>query len=92
LKQQENPFQATTNEDGNLEFFLKYDNGSSQVILPIISGPNGPMVGDSDYYWKSIGAEVRSRLVGESWLELKIETRKSILADELEKMIEKYGE
>ena len=56
-----------------------------------MAGPNGPLVGDADYYWKSIGDEVKSRLVGESWADINLETRKSILKGELERMIENYG-
>src|SRR3989338_765745 len=79
------------NENGKREFFLNYDNGQEAVSLPIMAGPNGPLVGDADYYWKSIGDEVKSRLVGESWADINLETRKSILKGELERMIENYG-
>lgn len=82
---------APVNENGNRELFLTYENGEMKVSLPVLEGPNGPIVGDADYYWSSISSEIQSRLVEESWSELKTGTRKSILKGELEKMIENYG-
>jgi len=79
------------NENGNLEFFLKYDDGTETTILPIMTGPNGPLVGDIDYYWQSIGDEVKSRLVEESWNDLDLGMRKGVIRNELENMIENYG-
>ncbi len=80
------------NDKGNRETFLNYENGEASLKLPIFAGPNGPLVGDATYYWGSITAETKSGLVEGGWGELKIETRKSILKGELEKMIENYRE
>lgn len=96
------------NESGRVELYLRYENGIESVILPIMSGPNGPVVGDADYNWgsmlpekqesivvdgwKGLAQDMKSELVKSSWAELLPESRKLILKGELEKMIEKYGE
>ncbi len=82
---------SSVNDKGNREAFLNYENGETKLRLPIFSGPNGPLVGDANYYWRSISMETKSGLVAESWNGLKFETRKNILKGELEKMIENYG-
>ncbi len=82
---------SSVNDKGNREAFLNYENGEAKLRLPIFSGPNGPLVGDADYYWKSISTETKSSLVAGSWDGLRFETRKNILKGELEKMIEGYG-
>ncbi|MAG16208.1 hypothetical protein CMO88_04055 [Candidatus Woesearchaeota archaeon] len=78
------------NENGNSEYFYNYDDGLIKVTLPIVDGPFGPLVGDSDYHWRSMDVETKSKLVDENWNDLQIETRKSILSNELETMIENY--
>lgn len=82
---------SSVNDKGNRETFLNYENGGTKLSLPIFAGPNGPLVGDADYYWGSITTETKSGLVAGSWGELLVDTRKSILKGELEKMIENYG-
>ena len=79
------------NEKGNLELYLSYMDGESKVALPIMTGPHGPIVGSPDYQWQSMDAETKSGLVSGSWNELNVDTRKSILRNDLEKMIEAYG-
>ena len=79
------------NEKGNLELYLSYVDGDSKVSLPIMTGPNGPVVGSPDYQWNNMDAETKSGLVGRSWNELNVDTRRSILRDDLEKMLETYG-
>lgn len=79
------------NEKGNLELYLSYADGDSKVSLPIMTGPNGPVVGSPDYQWNNMDAETKSGLVGRSWNELNVDTRRSILRDDLEKMLETYG-
>lgn len=91
-----NPKYATVdkpvNENGNIEHFLVYDDGKVKVSLPIMEGPYGPLVGDAGYHWRSMGVEIKSSLVYGSWGELTTTTRKAVLKNELEKMIENYGE
>ena len=82
--------QAPVNDFGNLEFYLDYDDGQLQIRFPITSGEFGPLVGDADYHWKSMSSDTKSRLVENSWQDLQVETRKSILTNELEQMLEKY--
>lgn len=82
---------SSVNDKGNRETFLNYESGETRLRLPIYAGPNGPLVGDASYYWGSITAETKSGLVEGSWSELLVDTRKSILKGELEKMIENYG-
>ncbi len=82
---------SSVNDKGNVEAYLNYENGETNLRLPIFSGPKGPLVGDAKYYWASITAETKSSLVAGSWSELQASTRKSILKGELEKMIENYG-
>ena len=82
--------QTPTNDFGNLELYLDYDDGQLQIRLPITSGEFGPTVGDADYHWSSMSPATKSRLVENSWQDLQVETRKSILTNELEQMLEKY--
>ncbi len=82
---------APVNKNGNRELFLTYESGEKKASLPVLEGPNGPLVGSAEYYWSSIGAEAKSLLVEGSWDELQLETRKSILKSSLEALIENYG-
>lgn len=80
------------NENGNIEFFLNYEDGTEKISLPIKEGPIGPVVGDSAYMWGSMNAEEKSGLVKENWGSLELETRKDIIRSSLDRIIETYGE
>ena len=80
------------NENGNLEFFLNYEDGTEKISLPIKEGPIGPVVGDSAYMWGSMNDEDKSYLVKENWDGIQLETRKEIIKSSIDKIIETYGE
>ena len=96
-----------TNENGNLELFLNYENGTEKLSLPIRQGVNGPAVGSEDYQWSNMSperknlyvkqgwgdlpSEVKSELVETNWDSLLVESRKNILRSSLESMVENYG-
>ena len=79
------------NEKGNQEFFLNYDNGEVKVTLPITEGEQGPIVGYPAYNWNSMSLDTKAQLVESSWKELPLQTRKIILKNDLENMIDTYG-
>ena len=96
------------NENGNTELYLTYENGTDKLSLPIKEGPQGPIVGNSDYLWNSMSeetktryiaegwsgleTEIKSKLVQENWQDIQLETRKEILKTSLDKIIESYVE
>jgi hypothetical protein len=77
-------------KNGGVEAQLKYSGPLGDTQLPIIEGMNGPLAGDADYYWNNITTAVKSRLVGESWKGLGVETRKGIVTAELETLLQNY--
>ncbi len=81
---------SLVNANGKVETYLEFTNGETHTKLPIYSGPNGPLVGDADYYWSSIGAETKSRLVTGSWGDLLPETRQNITLSEIEKILKNH--
>ena len=96
-----------TNENGNVELFLNYENGTEKLSLPIKESINGPLVGSEDYQWSNmaqeikdayikdgwsgLSSEIKSELVELNWDTLLIESRKNILKTSLEGLIENYG-
>ena len=96
------------NENGNTEFYLTYENGTDKLSLPIKEGPQGPIVGNSEYLWSSMSeetqtryitegwgglqTEIKSTLVQENWQDIQLETRKEILRTSLDRIIENYAE
>ena len=78
------------NQAGNVESFMDYKGANGSIKLAIREGPGGPLVGDADYNWKGITDDVKSRLVGGSWDHINIETRKTILKKDLDKLMESY--
>ena len=79
------------NEKGNLELYLSYLDGESNAALPVMAGPYGPVVGTPEYNWRSMDNLIKSELVGNNWYELDVDARKSIIKNDLEKMLETYG-
>ena|SRR3989338_7531469 len=70
---------------------LVYDDGTKREELGIFLSESGIIVGSLESYWAKISAQAKSGLVEQSWDTLEVDTRKSILQNDLEKMIETYG-
>jgi hypothetical protein len=77
-------------KNGGVEAQLHYTGPLGNAQLPITEGLNGPLAGDADYYWRNITDAVKSRLVSDSWKDLTLDTRKGIVATELETLLQNY--
>ena len=78
------------NAEGNLEAYLLYKSGDATVSLPCKSGPNGPLCGAVDYWWKSIGADSRTDLVVSEWPALDSMVKRNIVGSELDAMLDSF--
>ena len=80
------------NAQGNIETYLQYKVGDETVSLPCTKGPDGPLCGKVDYWWKSIGTPQREELVVGEWPAISNDAKHVILSSEFQMLVDAlYG-
>ncbi len=82
----ENPgdvsIEKRVNEKGNVEGYVTFSNSEGTIELPILKGENGLQIGDSDYWWSTIGKQQRDGFVLKGWNDLSKFSKTSVVKNE----------
>ena len=82
--------QGKKNGTGNIETYLQYKSGDETVSLPVMKGPQGPLVGTVGYWWNSIGASQREELTVGEWPAISNDAKHNILSGELQVILDTF--
>ena len=82
--------QGRKNIGGNIETYLNYKNGDETVSLPCKKGSEGPLCGSVEYWWQSIGAQVREGLAVAEWPVISNSNKHSIMSSELRVILDTF--